>query len=1837
MTQAQYQWLKNNGYDPTVYDVDDQGNIFENPAEKKEVMSPLRAGLTSFAGNLLPTGGAMAASAPFMPLAVSAPPIGIPLMLGAGLLGGYGTGKLQQAGLERYAPEAIAEMQRAETDQPVASYLGGFAPNALTMRPSVKGLSGLLRPTAGPGTATLREALSKPGFLEPAINVGANVAGSTAGQLLDMSQGGEFSVPRFAADVALGSLFNKPTALGRKLGFTDSSENARTERPDLGASRNRPDLAPTQGGPEGGGEMLALNAPEEARQGRTLNQPLLNQPLSDLEVYLPAEGVGRKPQAVERPFIEVEPIERQNLIADKAEESLDRAFKQLEAPVDTATAQKQPAQAGLSEDARAAQDLLDEAKQSGNQENIDAAQEIYDGINKRFSRGEGASNSITQEDIDFAHEIADRRGLKIELERAFTEEGGQEVRGLFMTDKNGNRVMRINPFMATADTAIHEIGHDIFKGVTNKGMRRSLMDTALDSPAYKAELAARAEEVRAGKITQEQANDIALEEGLIQAFGEKMPQVNRGELRAWFAAFKANVKRIATGKMSPEDALDWMHYATTENVPWKGVAVAKGGGVMGSEERLQRAQQETPEFKTFFDKSQVVDAEGKPKFVYHGTGADISEFKKGLLDERALYGPGIYTTESKDVAGGEKSYSFKGLKSDDVTGEFGSDENLSMSEQIKQAKEQAVKEGFTADEIDGSIFVPNKDGGIDMYNEADSQPNVMPLYASIKNAFDIDAMPENWSAIAEKMDATATKLFGDKYLGIDFDRLERSESTQNIDGRSLYKALSRSFERNDLGKTYANEILKAMGYDGITHTGGLSGRYGSGEPHKVWIAFEPEQIKSALGNKGTFDTANPDIRYQRAQQETPAFKNWFGESKVVDADGKPLTVYHGTSKDVDFNSFKGNKNGIWFTPDTESASSYAMQNDSMDYKQIPGTWKMQQVNTASRVIPAYVSLKNPAIFEVWPDVIRYATNYKKALGDYFPQLKAQGHDGVIFGSGKDTVYVAFNPEQVKSATANRGTFDPLSKDIRYQRPTVGQAKEAVKAGLDKTLSEIDQITRRGGIYETVGRAMTRAYNTADAMLGKARSLGLTITKLNYADANKLRSHLYNEYKNQQLLTPAPEIAEAYKEWRTQAKPFWVAEANKAGFKIDAGKKGLRDRIESEFWFPGHKLSDEARDILASKVGTPEYQKLKDDYLRDAEANYLSQGKLMTEAQEKALVDFEEQRALNNKTFDPSAPANFAGARKPMGRPLPESWVEKDFRKTFESYNARSAKDYAAQQHFEKSPEVMAALGSKKFFNDQDIPANILQNTDVIAPDPSIQSVMREFSGQPLQMPGKTIRSFGAAASALALQTISRIGDVGGTVTKPLAYIGLGDYGAYMGGMAEKLSDWSKLKARSIESGLNNPNANQDFHQVIGMGQDAGKYMQKVLDGLGFITGSSKLESVARTLAQAQGEMIVSINKRKAATGDKDAVRFLDTLNNDWRTQSDMALAAQFGQMMQGTYDMRQLPAWFLEGGAAPYLTWSKWSMSQMNNFRKFAVEPAMQGNLKPLIAQVLVGMAGGGAIEQVQEWLSGKESKAVKWSELESWARQNEGTIGTDGGELLLQKFMIMAQKTGTFGFAGDLAMMPINALVGDTQSSVGVFPAAELFADGMKNVAGALTAIDKGEDVGLVLQRFGKNVIVGKTQMARVASTWIDEVFNEGSDNLRSADRRKARLFEELSGTGRSNGMFPVSYENLAEQKFERGSVTEDTGEEAFNLVSRARAEATSPEDYASRIRKLKTSQNQIMPSLERQPMKAARYLGFVEGAEPGKGSETLKRYYTRQNEDKYRKSLIEGMSGIR
>lgn len=79
--------------------------------------------------------------------------------------------------------------------------------------------------------------------------------------------------------------------------------------------------------------------------------------------------------------------------------------------------------------------------------------------------------------------------------------------------------------------------------------------------------------------------------------------------------------------------------------------------------------------------------------------------------------------------------------------------------------------------------------------------------------------------------------------------------------------------------------LEAQGFDGIVN-------HDAGEI----IAFYPEQIKSAIGNLGTFDPNDPDIlrSRQRAVMQDKKFRAWFKKSTVTDESGAPMPVYHST-------------------------------------------------------------------------------------------------------------------------------------------------------------------------------------------------------------------------------------------------------------------------------------------------------------------------------------------------------------------------------------------------------------------------------------------------------------------------------------------------------------------------------------------------------------------------------------------------------------------------------------------------------------------------------------------------------------------------------------------------------------------------------------------------------------------------------------------------------------------------------------------------------------------------------------------------------------------------------
>src|SRR3989344_5316262 len=82
----------------------------------------------------------------------------------------------------------------------------------------------------------------------------------------------------------------------------------------------------------------------------------------------------------------------------------------------------------------------------------------------------------------------------------------------------------------------------------------------------------------------------------------------------------------------------------------------------------------------------------------------------------------------------------------------------------------------------------------------------------------------------------------------------------------------------------------------------------------------------------------------------------------------------------------------------------------------------------ANVMPVYLALQNPRIVDFDGAGLEF-------LADEIATAKESGNDGLIAidydDGGRATHYLAFKPEQIKSALGNSGVFEPNSQDIRY--------------------------------------------------------------------------------------------------------------------------------------------------------------------------------------------------------------------------------------------------------------------------------------------------------------------------------------------------------------------------------------------------------------------------------------------------------------------------------------------------------------------------------------------------------------------------------------------------------------------------------------------------------------------------------------------------------------------------------------------------------------------------------------------------------------------------------------
>jgi len=203
--------------------------------------------------------------------------------------------------------------------------------------------------------------------------------------------------------------------------------------------------------------------------------------------------------------------------------------------------------------------------------------------------------------------------------------------------------------------------------------------------------------------------------------------------------------------------------------------------------------------------------------------------------------------------------------------------------------------------------------------------------------------------------------------------------------------------------------------------------------------YRPAVVSYARDKWGSAVAANGKPTWQN-------FVRWFDDSAVVDKDGKPLVVYHGTAKTFDeFFQKESTKSpskliGFFFSPSAKMASDHVARRSGGE----PG----------SQVYPVYLSVKNPYVESVMDHMDMNVWSAAK-IKKWKQSLIDEGYDGIYIEPSKsmpgyeDGVWIAFDPTQIKSATGNRGTFDPNNPNMLYQEGKQVDADTIPKAVLSK--------------------------------------------------------------------------------------------------------------------------------------------------------------------------------------------------------------------------------------------------------------------------------------------------------------------------------------------------------------------------------------------------------------------------------------------------------------------------------------------------------------------------------------------------------------------------------------------------------------------------------------------------------------------------------------------------------------------------------------------------------------------------------------------------------------------
>jgi hypothetical protein len=277
----------------------------------------------------------------------------------------------------------------------------------------------------------------------------------------------------------------------------------------------------------------------------------------------------------------------------------------------------------------------------------------------------------------------------------------------------------------------------------------------------------------------------------------------------------------------------------------------------------------------------------------------------------------------------------------------------------------------------------------------------------------------------------------------------------------------------------------SKGYMDRLRQSGEMFRYGGSDTGRVEVAplgklkdeifgqtQTPEgKANDAGGTSAGGPSVGRDLLASRVDQtSTPAFKAWFGDSKVVDENGEPLVVYKGMMDPTEDDGTPRTKieRGTPFPAfdPTDTGGDVKLAGFFAEDPKVADRFATLGRNKDGAVFPVFLKIERPYIVDA-ADGKAGVFQFGKTGKPFRDAMRSGKYDGAIIRNTSDegTIYIPIEATQIKSATGNAGTFDASNPSILASRVddgfTTGTKEEVRQAeraarGLDDIVKDAKQ-------------------------------------------------------------------------------------------------------------------------------------------------------------------------------------------------------------------------------------------------------------------------------------------------------------------------------------------------------------------------------------------------------------------------------------------------------------------------------------------------------------------------------------------------------------------------------------------------------------------------------------------------------------------------------------------------------------------------------------------------------------------------------------------------------------